>query len=73
VEQVGNAPGPGRPGLLGTTMRFLEHFGLTKPTDLPPLASAEMAQTLGLVAGDEDEDDDELAGEAAGAGAGTAG
>jgi segregation and condensation protein B len=58
VEEVGKAPGPGRPGLLGTTMRFLEHFGLTKPTDLPPLASAEMAQTLGL-AMDEDEEDEE--------------
>jgi segregation and condensation protein B len=55
VEEVGKAPGPGRPGLLGTTMKFLEHFGLTKPTDLPPLASAEMAATLGL---DFDEDDD---------------
>jgi segregation and condensation protein B len=38
VEEVGKAPGPGRPGLLGTTMRFLEHFGLKDPADLPPLA-----------------------------------
>jgi segregation and condensation protein B len=37
VEDVGRAPGPGRPALLGTTLRFLEHFGLTKPSDLPPL------------------------------------
>ena len=37
VEEVGRAPGPGRPALLGTTLRFLEHFGLTKPGDLPPL------------------------------------
>jgi segregation and condensation protein B len=65
VEQVGNAPGPGRPGLLGTTMRFLEHFGLTKPTDLPPLASAEMAQTLGLVTDDEDDGDEEPVAESA--------
>lgn len=57
VEEVGKAPGPGRPGLMGTTMKFLEHFGLTKPTDLPPLASAEMAESLGLEP-DEDEDDD---------------
>lgn len=60
VEAVGKAPGPGRPGLLGTTMRFLEHFGLTRPTDLPPLASAEMAESLGLlVQGDGDEGEDE--------------
>ncbi len=56
VEEVGKLPSPGRPGLLGTTMKFLEHFGLTKPTDLPPLASAEMAASLGL---DLDDDDDE--------------
>jgi segregation and condensation protein B len=37
VEEVGKAPGPGRPGLLGTTIRFLEHFGLNNPADLPPL------------------------------------
>jgi segregation and condensation protein B len=62
VEEVGKAPGPGRPGLLGTTMKFLEHFGLTKPTDLPPLASAEMAATLGLEP-DENEEEDEDEGE----------
>lgn len=56
VEEVGKAPGPGRPGLLGTTMKFLEHFGLTKPGDLPPLASAEMAESLGLAPDEEDED-----------------
>ena len=56
VEEVGKAPGPGRPGLLGTTMKFLEHFGLTKPTDLPPLESAEMIATLGL---EQDEDEEE--------------
>jgi segregation and condensation protein B len=37
VEEVGRAPGPGRPALLGTTVRFLEHFGLRRPEDLPPL------------------------------------
>jgi segregation and condensation protein B len=37
VEDVGKAPGPGRPTLLGTTLRFLEHFGLTNPADLPPM------------------------------------
>jgi segregation and condensation protein B len=37
VEDVGKAPGPGRPTLLGTTLKFLEHFGLKNPSDLPPL------------------------------------
>ena len=61
IEEVGKAPGPGRPGLLGTTMKFLEHFGLTKPTDLPPLASAEMAASLGLEfeEGEEEEGEEE--------------
>jgi len=58
VEEVGKAPGPGRPGLLGTTMRFLEHFGLANPADLPPLASTEMAQALGLHAVPNDDDDE---------------
>jgi segregation and condensation protein B len=37
LEEVGRAPGPGRPVLLGTTLKFLEHFGLKDPSDLPPL------------------------------------
>jgi segregation and condensation protein B len=37
VQEMGRAPGPGRPALLGTTLRFLEHFGLGKPSDLPPI------------------------------------
>jgi len=37
VEELGRAGGPGRPFLLGTTMRFLAHFGLRNPADLPPL------------------------------------
>jgi segregation and condensation protein B len=43
VEEVGRAPGPGRPALIGTTLRFLEHFGLKTPSDLPPLAAGEAA------------------------------
>jgi segregation and condensation protein B len=39
VEEVGRAAGPGRPSLLGTSLRFLEHFGLARPEDLPPLPS----------------------------------
>jgi len=41
VSEVGRAPTPGRPYLYGTTFRFLEHFGLEKPADLPPLPEIE--------------------------------
>ncbi|OGO53220.1 MAG: SMC-Scp complex subunit ScpB [Chloroflexi bacterium RBG_16_68_14] len=41
IEEVGRAPGPGRPVLFGTTVRFLEYFGLQRPEDLPPLPQAE--------------------------------
>ena len=37
IEEVGRAEGVGRPVLFGTTIKFLEHFGLTDPADLPPL------------------------------------
>lgn len=37
IEEVAKAPGPGRPSLFGTTMKFLEHFGLKDPSELPPL------------------------------------
>jgi segregation and condensation protein B len=37
VEEVGRADTIGRPALLGTTVRFLEHFGLESPDQLPPL------------------------------------
>jgi segregation and condensation protein B len=37
VMEVGRAPTAGRPYLYGTTFKFLEHFGLEKPGDLPPL------------------------------------
>jgi segregation and condensation protein B len=37
IEEVGRAESVGRPVLYGTTMRFLEHFGLEHPADLPPL------------------------------------
>lgn len=37
IEEVGRAETVGRPVLFGTTMRFLEHFGLEHPRDLPPL------------------------------------
>jgi len=37
ITEVGRAHAQGRPYLFGTTFRFLEHFGLEKPDDLPPL------------------------------------
>ena len=41
IEEVGRAPGPGRPVLLATAVRFLEYFGLQQPDDLPPLPPIE--------------------------------
>ncbi|WP_322819809.1 SMC-Scp complex subunit ScpB [Tepidiforma sp.] len=37
IEQAGTGDGPGRPKLYRTTIRFLEHFGIRSPKDLPPL------------------------------------
>lgn len=36
VYEVGRAEGPGRPILYGTTEEFLQHFGLSSITQLPP-------------------------------------
>ena len=41
VEEVGRAPVVGRPVLFGTTVRFLQYFGLEKPDYLPPLPLTE--------------------------------
>jgi segregation and condensation protein B len=37
LQEVGRAEGPGRPILYGTTPEFLQHFGLSGLTELPPL------------------------------------
>lgn len=37
IEEVGRLDGIGRPALFGTTLRFLEYFGLERLEDLPPL------------------------------------
>jgi segregation and condensation protein B len=37
VEERGRADTPGRPVLWATTQRFLQHFGLERPDQLPPL------------------------------------
>ena len=60
VEDIGRAPGPGRPALLGTTLRFLEHFGLGKPSDLPPLGSDLVPPGVIDDLSDEDEDEEDL-------------
>jgi segregation and condensation protein B len=44
ITEVGRANAPGRPYLYGTTFRFLEHFGLERPEDLPPLPELEVIQ-----------------------------
>ena len=41
--------GPGRAKLYRTTMKFLEHFGIRSPEELPPLPTepeAEIADAL---------------------------
>jgi segregation and condensation protein B len=52
IEEVGKAPGPGRPALFGTTLKFLQHFGLKNPADLPPLPDGQLSEAdTSLVAG----------------------
>ena len=54
IHETGRAPTPGRPRLFGTTQRFLEHFGLERASDLPPLPEDvdlpphEIGEQLGL-------------------------
>ncbi len=36
VQEVGRAEGPGRPILYGSTAEFLQHFGLSSLSELPP-------------------------------------
>jgi len=38
IEESGRAEGPGRPVLYSTTLEFMQHFGLTSLSDLPPLS-----------------------------------
>lgn len=38
IEETGRTEGPGRPTLYATTPEFLQHFGLTTLTELPPLS-----------------------------------
>lgn len=54
ITEVGRADGPGRPYLYGTTFKFLEHFGLEKPEDLPPLPELDMAAAARMAERDDD-------------------
>jgi segregation and condensation protein B len=45
ISEQGRADSPGRPILYGTSMEFMERFGLTSLDDLPPL-EAEIATQL---------------------------
>jgi len=59
VAEVGRAHRPGRPYLYGTTFRFLEHFGLERPEDLPPLTAVSPQGEDGLAAGGRTAQDDD--------------
>lgn len=37
ITEAGKSPDPGRPMRYGVSHRFMQHFGLTSPRDLPPL------------------------------------
>ena len=45
IEVIGTGDGPGKPKLYRTTMRFLEHFGIRSPKELPPLPDVEEEST----------------------------
>jgi segregation and condensation protein B len=42
IQECGRTEGPGRPFLYSTTTDFLQHFGLTALTELPPLQLEEI-------------------------------
>jgi len=58
IAPAGYATGPGRPMLFQTTQRFLEHFGLERAGQLPPLPEeidlppSEISEQLGLAEDD---------------------
>jgi segregation and condensation protein B len=58
ITEVGRANAPGRPYLYGTTFRFLEHFGLEKPDDLPPLPELEIIPSTDAGVSQEPEEED---------------
>lgn len=46
IAEVGRQQTPGLPYLYGTTFKFLEHFGLETPRDLPPLPELEAPEPV---------------------------
>jgi segregation and condensation protein B len=44
VQEVGRSEGPGRPILYGTTSEFLQHFGLSSLSTLPPYDQVEESE-----------------------------
>jgi segregation and condensation protein B len=62
VVELGRADAPGRPILYGTSVDFLERFGLISIDDLPVLDSAVAERLLSPQAVDLDDDDDRPAG-----------
>ncbi len=44
VQEVGRSEGPGRPILYGTTSEFLQHFGLSALSGLPPFDQVDESQ-----------------------------
>lgn len=57
ITEVGRTKTPGLPYLYGTTFKFLEHFGLESPTDLPALPELEATPAAN---GHSSEDDEPL-------------
>ncbi len=58
IHEQGRAETPGRPILYGTSMEFMERFGLTSLDDLPPL-EAEIAAQLAQAEEDSGAEDDQ--------------
>lgn len=64
IHEQGRAETPGRPILYGTSMEFMERFGLTSLDDLPPLQAeiaaqlAQAEQDARAESGDDDADED---------------
>lgn len=44
VDNVGQGEGPGRPRLYRTTIKFLEHFGIRSPQELPQLPEPSLTE-----------------------------
>lgn len=48
VQEVGRTEGPGRPILYGTSAEFLQHFGLSSLSELPPYEMVETTEEPGV-------------------------